>query len=490
MSTIQILINNSVSEIKNLPPDIKDDLAQRLSYIDQSITYTIQQYTRKLQYLKRAQHSSNNSPTGLTKEIKRVQKALNFLKYKQIVRLFNKKTNKFPTGLLQLVKLFFNENNINYHHTDLRKKPKKYLFLVNQYKDPPLRYFQEDALKLCVNEHRCTVEAATGTGKTRIFLELIHQLGVRTLIIVPTLNILFQTHSLLARKFGKKYVGIIGDQIKDVNKDIIVASVQSLSNLEPEYFNRFDCLIIDEAHHSAATTYMDLNSKCFNNIYYRYFFSGTVFRNDGSDLALLGVVSTVDYRYSAVQAIRDKFLSPPVFFIKQNRLSSSPVVLKGSQYRKAYATHIVENKQRNQFIADKVKQLASVGKCTLVLVDQIKHGKLIKDLVPNATFISSKSKDNTKVIDRFNEKKISVLIGTDVIGEGVDTIGADALVLAGAGKAKSSIIQKIGRVLRLYANKKYATVIDFADLNVSTFTNHAHKRQKIYKTYETEIINI
>ena len=92
------------------------------------------------------------------------------------------------------------------------------------------------------------------------------------------------------------------------------------------------------------------------------------------------------------------------------------------------------------------------------LVEEIKHGKLIKSFLPNAIFINSQTRKNNKIIDDFNTKKIPILIGTEVVGEGVDTVGADALIIAGAGKAKSSIIQKIGRALRLGQNKNYAII--------------------------------
>ena len=97
------------------------------------------------------------------------------------------------------------------------------------------------------------------------------------------------------------------------------------------------------------------------------------------------------------------------------------------------------------------------------------------------------NQDTKKIIDDFNALKIPILIGTDVVGEGVDTVGVDALILAGAGKAKSEIVQKIGRSLRLRDGKKYAIVVDFADRNVSTFERQSLIRKGIFAEYGTKI---
>jgi len=476
--SIIIEINNSLSKVLSSNYEIKKQLKDILSYQNKNIFYLLTQAKKKLTKLSYFTSVSQ-------KLLQNTQRQIKILEKKLIVYLFNLKTSKFPTGLLNLVIQFFNENNIKYKLNDKRIKPEKYLYLVDKYKEPKLRYYQKEALDICLKLDRATIESATASGKTLIMTTLIKELGVNTIIIVPTINILSQTAKILKRRFGSKYIGIIGDTKKNIDKNIIVASVQSLINLEPEYFDKFDCLIIDESHHSSADTYTKLNKKYFTNIYYRFFFSGTQFRNDGSDLSLLGVISTIDYRYSAKQGIKDGFLSAPIFFIVRNQLSHKPI--KTSNYATTYREYIVKNTIRNNIIAKHAHNLAQNNKKVLILVDQIKHGDILYKLMPKSTFINSNTRNNDRIIDEFNLGNIPILIGTDVIGEGVDTVGADALIMGCGGKAKSNIIQKVGRVLRLKGGRGYATVIDFLDSGVAPLDRHGAQRISIYNMYESRI---
>jgi len=488
---VKITVNNSYSNIAGLSDKDKTELSLKLSYKNTSIEYSLKQVEKQIKYLyvKRTRCEIDAQVNEYDRKIKEKLKAERFLKHKLIVKLLDVKDGSFPTGLLTMVKKYLDISKIPYSISDKRKKPKKTLYLRDLIEEPPLRYYQTEAIDLCIAKSRETIESATGTGKTRMINEVIKRLGVPTLIICPTNNIVVQTAETLALKFGGKHVGTIGDNKKDLNKNITVACVMSLPNLDDDWFKRIHCLIIDEVHHSAAETYQELNKNSFSSIYHRFCFSGTVFRNDGADLALLGVTNDIGYRYSALQGIRDGYLARPVFYIINNKVQPH---FSKMPYKTAYRTRIVENQRRNDLIASRAIKMASAGKSVLILVDEIKHGKLIGKLLEGANykFISSMTKSNIKVIHKFNNKEIDILIGTSVIGEGVDTKITDILFIAGAGKAKSNIIQKIGRALRIAPSKKHAIIIDFSDNGNFIFENQAKQRQNIYREYHTLIEHI
>ena len=94
-----------------------------------------------------------------------------------------------------------------------------------------------------------------------------------------------------------------------------------------------------------------------------------------------------------------------------------------------------------------------------------------------------KDKDKLDIFDRFNNGEINILIGTKVIGEGIDLPRANVLILGGGGKAKSRIIQNVGRVLRLHPGKTWALVYDFMDTGASYLEEHAEIRGSIYREY-------
>ena len=83
----------------------------------------------------------------------------------------------------------------------------------------------------------------------------------------------------------------------------------------------------------------------------------------------------------------------------------------------------------------------------------------------------------------FREGRITTLIGTSVLGEGVDLPCAETLILASGGKAESQVIQNVGRVLRNFKGKLDALIIDFDDRDEGTLEDHSDIRFSYYEKY-------
>lgn len=419
----------------------------------------------------------------------------NYLKYK---KLFNKEYDYylFPTGLLFLVEEYLRNNNISFFITDNRNIPKtNRVFYFEDKSIPPLRDYQTKIIESCLESKRGVIESATGTGKTRTILELVKKLSLNTLIVVPSTSILYQAYDLFLKAFGKRLVGIIGDSKNQLDKDITIATYQSLEKLKESFWNKIDVLIIDEFHHSAADTFQRLNKKQFQKIYYRFGFTGTNFRNDGTDLALQGILSNVIFEYNAVSAINDGYLCPPIFYFYDtfhtDNLSLPPSQRKESDWQKEYREKIVENDAYHKQVSDIANQILSKGTPTIIFVQAIEHGEKLVPLIPNSVFLNGNndSKLNKQVIQDFNAGKINCIIGTSIIGEGVDTVRAQCGIMAGGGKARSDIIQKIGRLLRPHPDKKFALVVDFVHHNTNFLSKHSKDREKVYKSYGTSVVH-
>lgn len=453
-SLVKIVIDNSYCKIESCPEDILEVLRGHLSY-----------ELKKNTYLK----------------IKAKRMWMDTKKY-----LINKKTKKFPTGILNLVlkHLLEFKDRIKLELDDLRRKPEQYLFLTMNKSLPPLRYYQNDVVNLLPLHHRGTFDLATGTGKTRQAAEIIANKGVNTLVIVPTRLLVKQTIKNFQLFFGKKYVGNHKDP---KTKPITVMTAASLPNKDPEFFKMFDMLIVDEAHHAAAKTYTEANKTCWNHIYYRYHVSGTPFRNDGADLELVGLIGETLYSYSAAQAIKDGFLVPPYFFVYEVP-NPQDFSVRALEYQDEYRKFIVESNLRNRMIAETTKSLQVAGKQILILVEHKDHGETLKNLIPNSLFIHGTTKGNEKVLEQFELGNVKTVIATSgILGEGIDISNIDILVLAGGMKAESATIQKIGRMLRLRPGKNKAIVIDYWDKNTKTLERHSKARVEVFETYETEV---
>jgi len=98
----------------------------------------------------------------------------------------------FPTGLLHQVIDYLKNKNINFQITDQRIKPKsKSTLNFSSRNIPPLREYQKIIVSKAIEDCRGVIESATGTGKTRILIELINRLNLKTLVIVPSKDLLF-----------------------------------------------------------------------------------------------------------------------------------------------------------------------------------------------------------------------------------------------------------------------------------------------------------
>jgi superfamily II DNA or RNA helicase len=91
----------------------------------------------------------------------------------------------------------------------------------------------------------------TGFGKTVLFVELIEALNLRTLIAVPTTQLIDQTEESFQDFAEDLEVGKIYEKAKEFGRQVTIITYQSLipkvksGEINP---GDFDCLILDEAH--------------------------------------------------------------------------------------------------------------------------------------------------------------------------------------------------------------------------------------------------
>lgn len=460
-------------------------MKSELRYLNQNVAYTYHGNLRAIDRLKKQLNSkitiSDSTRRELTDRLKSLEGQNRGL-FRDLYKVLFK-DGAFPTGLLPKFLAVLNGSGTEYEINDLRRKPElKQIKHVLRESFPARRYYQRAMSRIFVEKGRGIGVAPTGTGKTLTIASLVWEMGVKTLIITPNKAITVNMIDTLTKHFGKGKVTQLSTKSTKTT-EINVCNIQALVKIDPTLFDDIDCVIIDEFHHAAAETYQEVNEKHLKNVYYRIGMTATNFRNDGSDLALEAVLSEVLYEYSIQQAISDGFLVKPEFeiietFVEILNDNGNPV-----NYQKEYKEGIVENDERNQVIAD----IANHHKehSVIILVQQVEHGERLKKLIPHAAFLHGEEKDviRNNTMEDYRKGKITCLIGTSVIGEGVDLPIASILVMAGGGKAKSAVMQAIGRVLRPFSGKELALVYDFTDTGSSYLEEHGSLRREIYEQY-------
>ena len=110
------------------------------------------------------------------------------------------------------------------------------------------------------NEQRALLISATGTGKTYASAFAMRELGFkRVLFLVHRATLATQAKNSYQRVFGNAVsMGLVGAGYHQYGKDYVFATVETLNkdaHLQKYKPDEFDCIILDEAHHSSANTY-------------------------------------------------------------------------------------------------------------------------------------------------------------------------------------------------------------------------------------------
>jgi superfamily II DNA or RNA helicase len=128
-----------------------------------------------------------------------------------------------------------------------------------------LRPYQSAALDAIDSKHRAGVTRQlavlpTGTGKTVCFAHLIHRRAGRALVLAHRDELIQQAVDKLTMVTGNPLgIGIVKAKQNDTGAQVVVGSVQTLQRPgRVEQLGWFDTVIVDEAHHSVAATYLDI----------------------------------------------------------------------------------------------------------------------------------------------------------------------------------------------------------------------------------------
>jgi superfamily II DNA or RNA helicase len=408
-------------------------------------------------------------------------------------RLFHSGNQTFPIGLLHLILNLLDNCNIGYDIIDNRTHTDPILELKCTPKQ--IRDYQSDAVMSALMSGGGIIKSATGSGKTTIGAMIIGMLGKPAVFIVHTKDLLEQTIESFENLFGCK-IGQIGCGKVDI-QPITVATVQTLalassaveyekykydedddSNGEAgsasivgekkkeilDWSHKIGTVIFDEVQRVASRTAYSARFM-FTNAEHAFGMSASPWRDDGADLMIEGAFGQKIVDISASELIRQGYLVRPNIIVKKVQNG----VWDGKTYAQIYKSAIVENSFRNmQIVQDAIEQY-DLGRTTLVLVTQIKHGELLESMINmsgrKAIFISGKSKNKfrSQVIKDMRAGKVQLVIASTIADVGLDVPRITSMVEAGAGKSSVTALQRVGRAIRPFEGKDEAYYITYRD---------------------------
>lgn len=309
----------------------------------------------------------------------------------------------------------------------------------------------------------CFINAKVGWGKTFTALHIARKLGQRTLVITHTTNLRDQWIEEATALFNMK-VGVIGGGKYDIEDcAIVVANIQSLQKHITTLSREFGTVIVDEAHHTPATTFTEIVDSLYCR--YRVGLSGTMDRKDGRHVLLTDYFSSTVYKPPVDNTLLPtiNILRPGVFL--ENNLPWAQKINK-----------LLYDPDYQKFIADLTKTCISRNHSVLVIASRVEFLEKVKEYVGEACMLvtgSTSFEERKQIQEQINsEEKMCIAGSRQIFSEGISVNRLSAVILAEPMTHKGLVEQIIGRIQRQHPLKPNTPEV--FDIN---FSDRASKNQ-------------
>ena len=343
-----------------------------------------------------------------------------------------------------------------------------------------LRPYQREAVDAIIStfEKGATkglVTLATGLGKTFVagcFLKWLfeHYPSYNILVLADKKELLLQFDKSLWTNLPK-YIAthILHESEKpSFNEGVLLSTFQSLESYLEKYPQiSFDIVIVDEAHHAAADTFISIIDRIKPK--YLLGLTATPFRKDQRSIKKIFGEPLI--KYDVIKALQKGYLANIDYKIKNDNIDINWVA---EQSKKGYTIKQLNKRifipQRDEEICDTIFKYWSLKKPErgIIFCNSSEHAERIEHLLRTNFDFSAKSLTNrvsdtderAKRLRLFRSGKIKILTCYDMLNEGVDIPDVDFLVYLRVTHSRVIFLQQLGRGLR-YKEGKTLLVLDF-----------------------------
>lgn len=354
--------------------------------------------------------------------------------------------------------------------------------------------YQQEALDEILKKKNGVLVSPAGSGKTQIGIAAIKAIGLKTLWVTHTLDLVNQSKKRFEQYFKCRIGTITGGKV-DIG-DVTFCTVQTLVKMDD--IKDFGVVIIDECHRLASSpSKMTMFGKVINRINARYKIglTATAHRADGMIRSMYAYLGNIIHEVPK-SAVADKTLKADIKVV-----DTGFVLERFGQSFEADGTinfvkmmnEICNDEKRNDDIVRVIKKYKN--KSCIVLssrLSQLKylHSKLGYGIMIDGSMVSKKNKEKReKYIEDMRTGKETLLFASyNLAKEGLDIPCLEVEFLASPVKDYAVVVQSVGRIERTFKGKKKSLVVDFVDNLISITMNMFKKRKSIYKKNNNKII--
>lgn len=347
------------------------------------------------------------------------------------------------------------------------------------------RPYQRDAIRNWLrSDGRGVVVLPTGAGKTVVAFQALAEVPVRTLVIVPTIELLRQWRAGLIETAGapSDQVGVVGGGERSP-RAITVMTYDSAA-MPRRRLSEFGLLIVDEVHHLPAPTYRAIAEKAVAP--WRLGLSATPERSDGAHYDLATLIGPEVYRRRPAdlaeeghiaryrerriyvdltpeeRARYDLLMAEWRWFLATRRSSLGRGGLFEQLVRQSAhdpaARRALQAQRQARMIAlnaeskiDRVAELLAKHRTdpAIVFAEHVATVEAIGRRLALPTITYRTPPDERRlVLERFRSGRYTKLAAGRVLNEGVDVPDARVAIVVSGSAATREYIQRLGRVLR------------------------------------------
>ena len=354
-----------------------------------------------------------------------------------------------------------------------------------------LREWQEKAFPLWWAEKRGIVKVVTGGGKTVFAIHCLtkyleEEKDNSIFIVVPSIALLDQWYEGLQKTFDDTDISLNGggEHLEEISK-ITISTIDSVKNIIHKFDASNTLLIVDECHkigtekrgetltnnwHAtlglSATPERDYDDNFY--IIIKKILGDIIFDYDYIDAREDEVIVNFKLLYAYAAMTKDeedkykkftKSIQRRAATIGGNNMNDYPLkmlifnrarMVKNSKNRIPFGVELLQKHKRDSWIVftENKKQAKEFNK--------IINKKGYKSAIYNTDLDNAEREEN---LNNFKSVNLNVLVSCTALDEGFDMPEADGAMILSASSSKRQRIQRMGRVLRITANKENALIV-------------------------------
>lgn len=349
-----------------------------------------------------------------------------------------------------------------------------------------LRDYQLEAYEKWKSVKRGVIVLPVAAGKTLIGIHAINDLKLKTLIVVPTLDLQNQWIEKLQEYLGveREEIGVYGGGKRE-HKQLTVITYDSASQSVEGYVAKYGLIIADECHHAVSQSYS--RAFTYTTAPYKLGLTATPYRSDALHKLYPKILGPIVYKLNP-EDLREKG------YLADYEVRRVYVKLSQDEYReykelmKKYLDYCRENFPGVKSAKERFKEaLRRAGKSREArealrarheakkialnaekklekleeLLEELRGHKIIifsrySDLVREVSkrllipkILHDTPKDERKLILKmFRRGEVKILASAMALDEGVDVPDASAAIILSGTSSHREYVQRLGRILR------------------------------------------